>query len=53
MNDIQHFTITIEMDKWQPFNRECEKELDDFLFNLKERQLLPHFGNVKAVLRVG
>lgn len=51
MNEIRHLTITIELDLWQPFHREFNKELDELLCKLRSKHLLNHTGNVKTTLR--
>lgn len=49
---IQHYTITIDMDRWLPFDQECQIELDHLLLEIKGKRLLHHWGNVKSVTRV-
>lgn len=50
MNEIKHHTIVIDLDIWQPFSLQAVKEIDEFLFKLKKKELLASCGNVKARL---
>ncbi len=48
---VQHTVVTIEMDRWLPFDRACQDELDHLLLEIKGKRLLHHWGNVKTIVR--
>ncbi len=48
---VQHYLITIELDRWLPFDRQCQDELDHLLLEIKGKRLLHHWGNIKTVTR--
>lgn len=50
-NEIKHWTITIDYDVWGPFKRQSDEELSELLGRIKDKSLLAHCGNVKAVPR--
>lgn len=47
MNDIYHKRYTLEFDVWDAQKKITEAELDRIMFDLKNKILLPHAGNVK------
>ena len=47
MNDIYHKRYILEFDVWDPQKKLAQDELDQMMFDLKNKHLLPHAGNVK------
>lgn len=53
MNEIEHITLRIELDVWQPQMMVARAEIDTLLMMLKEKRLLAHCGNVKTTMNEG
>lgn len=51
MNKILHYTLTIDLDVWEPKKKKAIDELDDFVMRIKRGELLGSAGNVKTVIR--
>lgn len=47
MNDIYHRKYVLEFDIWDPQKQLAQNELDQIMFDLKNKILMPHAGNVK------
>lgn len=47
MNDIYRRSYTLEFDVWDAQKKVTLDELDKLMFDLKNKILLPHAGNVK------
>lgn len=47
MNDIYHRKYLLEFDIWDPQKLLAQGELDQIMFDLKNKVLMPHAGNVK------
>lgn len=50
MNDIYHRTYILEFDVWDPQKKIVDTEFDALVFDLKNKALLPHVGNLKIRL---
>ncbi len=49
MNDIYHRKYTLDFDLWEPQTKAVDAEFDKLMFDLKNKVLLAHAGNVKIV----
>lgn len=51
MNEITHYTLTIDYDVWAPKAKAATDELDTLLFGLKNGTFLGSAGNIKTTIR--
>lgn len=47
MNDIYRCTYTLEFDAWDPQKKIVDAEMYKLIFDLKNKLILAHAGNVK------
>ena len=47
MNDIYHRKYLLEFDVWDPQRKLTQAEFDQLMFDIKNKAILPHAGNIK------
>lgn len=50
MNEIHEQRLLIEFYSWAPFTKDVERELNELIMKLKNKELLGHAGYVKTTL---